>query len=195
MRALALCASFLVLVASSWTFAADKAAIGQPAPNFTLQDTSGNAVSLADYKGKIVVLEWFNPGCPVTVRHAQAGTMKDLVNRYKDRDVVLLAINSTDGSTNATNQKATEQYKLNYPLLNDSNGRVGQAYSAKTTPHMYIIDRAGVLVYAGAIDDDPNGGKANRINHVSKALDEILAGNAVSTPETKPYGCSVKYAR
>jgi peroxiredoxin len=193
MKAFAVCASLVLLAATSGAMAGEKATIGQQAPGFTLADSSGKDVSLSEYRGKIVVLEWFNPGCPVTVRHARSGTMKELVTRYQDREVVLIGINSTAGSTHATNQKAIEQYSLNYPLLNDSEGAVGRAYDAKTTPHMYIIDKSGKLVYAGAIDDDPNGGKADRTNHVQKALDEVLAGKAVSTAETRPYGCAVKY--
>lgn len=172
-----------------------KPEIGKPAPAFTLEDHNGNKVSLADLKGKIVVLEWWNEGCPVCVRHAQAGSIKNLVTRYGDKGVVVLGINSTASCTNASNKKAYEQFKLNYVLLNDASGQVGRAYDAKTTPHMYIIDKEGVLVYNGAIDDDPGGNKAEKVNYVAKALDELLAGKAVSTPETRPYGCSVKYAK
>lgn len=172
-----------------------KPVIGQPAPQFTLEDHNGKSVSLADFKGKIVVLEWWNEGCPVCARHARAGTMKKLVNTYADKGVVLLAINSTASCTNESNRKAAEQFSLNYPILNDSKGDVGRAYDARTTPHMYVIDKNGVLVYMGAIDDDPGGNKKEVVNYVAKALDELLAGKPVSTPETRPYGCSVKYAR
>ena len=194
MKSFALFASFIIAAASTMSLAAERAAIGQPAPGFSLQDQTGKTVSLSDFKGQTVVLEWFNPGCPVTVRHAKSGTMKDLAGKYKGQGVVWLGINSTAGADNSTNQKAVEKFSLNYPVLNDSTGTVGKAYVAKTTPHMYIIEKSGSLAYAGAIDSDSSGGKADATNYVAKALDELLAGKAVSTPETKPYGCSVKYA-
>lgn len=172
-----------------------KPEIGKPAPPFTLEDHNGNKVSLADFKGKIVVLEWWNEGCPVSARHAKSGTMKNLVSTYADKGVVHLGINSTASCTNASNKKAHERFGLNYVLLNDASGEVGRAYDAKTTPHMYIVDKDGVLVYNGAIDNDPGGNKADKVNYVAKALDELLAGKAVSTTETRPYGCSVKYAK
>jgi peroxiredoxin len=153
-------------------------------------------VSLKDFKGKIVVLEWLNPDCPFVQRHYKAGTMKNLATRYGDDGVVWLTINSTNYMDAEANAKFKVQYDLPYTILVDQSGDVGHLYGAKTTPHMYIIDGAGVLVYIGAIDDDPRGNKDEPVvNYVAVALDEILAGKAVTTAETKPYGCSVKYKK
>ena len=195
--------ALLVAVAialSSYTARADhhegegKAAIGKAAPNFSLKDQNGKTVSLADFKGKTVVLEWFNQGCPYVVRHYKAKTMTDTAAKYKDKDVVWLAINTTAGKTAEDNKASAEAWGISHPILSDTTSAVAQQYGAKTTPHMYIIDKDGKLVYNGAIDDDSSadGGKA-KINYVAKALDEVLAGKAVSTAETKPYGCNVKY--
>ena len=175
--------------------AADTAAIGATAPAFTLDNSDGKPVSLADYKGKTVVLEWINKDCPFVQRHHAAKTMENLADKYKSKDVVWLAINSSSSATNEIDKKTVETFSLSYPVLNDSAGSVGRAYGAKTTPHMFIIDKEGKLAYKGGIDNDPQGTKANRTNYVAQALDELLAGKPVSTPETKPYGCSVKYAK
>ena len=121
--------------------------------------------------------------------------MENLADKYKSKDVVWLAINSSSSATNEIDKKTVETFSLSYPVLNDSAGSVGRAYGAKTTPHMFIIDKEGKLAYKGGIDNDPQGTKANRTNYVAQALDELLAGKPVSTPETKPYGCSVKYAK
>lgn len=172
-----------------------KAKIGDQAPAFTLTDTDGTEVSLADHQGKIVVLEWFNPECPVVVRWYQDGGMNKVYDKYKDKDVVWLAVNSTAGHSVDADKKAMKAWGIEgRPVLNDADGKVGKMYGAKTTPHMYIIDKEGRLAYAGAIDDDQNGRKGeNATNYVAKALDELLAGESVSTAETRPYGCSVKY--
>ncbi len=168
------------------------AAIGQPAPAFSLPDQAGTTVNLADFSGKIVVLEWFNEECPIVVGHYKAGTMNTLYSKYAPKDVVWLAVNSTKGNTNDSNKAAATDWKVDRPILNDSSGTVGHLYGAKTTPHMYIVDGNGILVYMGAID---NQSKDNSVNYVDKALTELLAGNSVSEPQTKPYGCSVKYAK
>ena len=176
--------------------AGDGVNVGDSAPAFTLTDSAGNDVSLKDFKGKIVVLEWLNPDCPFVQRHYKAGTMKNLATRYGDDGVVWLTINSTNYMDAEANAKFKVQYDLPYTILVDQSGDVGHLYGAKTTPHMYIIDGAGVLVYIGAIDDDPRGNKDEPVvNYVAVALDEILAGKAVTTAETKPYGCSVKYKK
>lgn len=170
--------------------------VGDTAPAFTLNDSAGNTVSLADFKGKAVVLEWTNPDCPFVKRHYQEGTMKTLASAYGERGVVWLTVNSTKYMDASANAAFVKKEGITWPVLVDQDGTVGHAYGAQTTPHMYIIDANGKLVYNGAIDDDPRGGKqvAERTGYVAKALDEVLAGKAVSTPETKPYGCSVKYA-
>jgi len=172
------------------------AAIGKAAPEFSLKDQNGKTVSLADYKGKTVVLEWFNQGCPYVVRHYKAKTMIDTAAKYKDKDVVWLAINTTAGKTADDNKASAESWGINYPILSDTSSSVAQAYGAKSTPHMFVIDKEGKLVYKGAIDDDASaeGGNA-KTNYVAKALDETLAGKPVSTPETKSYGCGVKYQK
>lgn len=171
------------------------AMVSSSAPAFTLEDQNGKNVSLTDLNVKIVVLEWLNPDCPFVKRHYRAGTMTTLAEKYKDKDVVWIAINSTHYMNKEDDKKWIEEYKLFYPILDDSSGKVGKLYGAKTTPHMFIIDKSGTLVYQGAIDDDPKGVKnGNALNYVDKALGEIIAGKPVSMSQTKPYGCSVKYA-
>ena len=175
-----------------------KATIGKAAPDFTLKDQDGKTVKLADLKGKVVVLEWFNQGCPYVVKHYKTTkTMNATADKYKDKDVVWLAINTT-GKTDAENKETAQAWNITRPILNDTTTSVAQAYGAKATPHMYVIDKEGKLAYMGAIDDDPSesaekGDKA--VNYVAKALDEVLAGKPVSTPETKAYGCGVKYKK
>jgi peroxiredoxin len=170
--------------------------VGDKAPNFTLEDTAGNDVSLSDYSGKVVVLEWLNPDCPFVQRHYKAGTMKKLATAYGEKGVVWLTVNSTNYMDEAANAKFKASNGLPYTILVDQSGEVGHLYDAKTTPHMYIIDGDGELVYIGAIDDDPRGTKGgSTTNYVEAALDEVLAGRAVTTAETKPYGCSVKYKK
>lgn len=187
MTALALAVLAMPLAASAGV------AVGEKAPNFTLTDTAGNQVSLSDFEGKIVVLEWLNPDCPFVQRHYKAGTMKTLAAKYDD--VVWLTINSTNYMDVEANAKFKADQKLPYTILVDQDGTVGHLYGAQTTPHMYIIDSDGTLAYMGAIDDDPRGSSDNPTNYVAAALDELEAGTAVTTAETKPYGCSVKYKK
>jgi peroxiredoxin len=176
--------------------AGDGASVGVKAPDFTLPDTAGQQVSLSDFAGKVVVLEWLNPDCPFVQRHYKAGTMKQLAATYAKKDVIWLTINSTHYMDAAASAKFKKDHNLSYPILVDQSGEVGHLYGALTTPHMYIIDAEGTLVYIGAIDDDPRGGKGeNAVNYVVAALDELLAGKTVTTAETKPYGCSVKYEK
>lgn len=184
-----------VLLAVGLSSLAHGAPIGEAAPAFSLQDQNGKTVTLSDLKGKVVVLAWWNEGCPFIVRHAKAGTLQQLANQYKDKGVVVLAINSTKTATNDSNRKAVEQFALNFPILNDASGTIGQAYQAKTTPHVFVIDKQGKLVYGGAVDDDPHGQKSDRVNYMTQAVDAVVAGKPAPTAETKPYGCSVKYAK
>jgi len=167
------------------------------APQFTLKNYDGKEVSLSDCAGKIVVLEWFNYECPFVVYHYEKPkTMASLAAKYKDKDVVWLAVNSTKHLTTEKNKAFAEEHKLGYPILDDRAGKVGRAYSAKTTPHMFIIDTEGKIVYDGAIDNSPMGRKKeDAVDYVDTALAALTAGKAVSTAKTKPYGCSVKYAR
>ncbi len=188
-------------VASLATVAIANAPAGKPAPTFTVTDLSGKTVNLADYKGKTVVLEWTNFGCPFVQKHYQSGNMQALQKKYGS-DVVWLAVNSTnkDSSDWTAAPLLTAQLKqfgaAPAAYLVDEPGKVGMAYGAKTTPHMFIIDPSGTVVYNGAIDDkrstnveDVKGAK----NYVVAALDEMKAGKPVSTATTSPYGCTVKY--
>jgi peroxiredoxin len=164
------------------------------AKDFTLPDAEGKNHSLADYKGKIVVLEWTNPECPFVQRHYKSGSMKKLAAKYADKGVVWLAINSTKHNTPADSKAWTEKQGITYPTLQDPDGTVGHLYNAKTTPHMFVIDRSGNIAYQGAIDDDPKGELGDGAkNYVEGALTKLLAGEKPEITETKPYGCSVKY--
>lgn len=188
---------------SSVTAAAGYAApvkVGETAPDFNLKDTDGKDVKLADFKGKIVVLEWFNPECPfVKKHHVTLDTMTKLAADYKSKNVIWLAINSgaegKQGAAAADNAAAKKEYKMDYPILLDTTGATGKAYGAKTTPHMYVIDKDGKLAYAGAIDNDRSPKKAGDKNYVKNALDEIIAGKKVTDASTDPYGCAVKYGK
>jgi len=179
------------------------ATIGQPAPAFSVTDTGGKTVSLADFKGKHVVLEWVNPGCPFVVKHYSSQNMQGTQREAAAKGVVWLAINST--ARDATDYKSpadmaqwmTQQKAAATRTLMDTDGKAGRAYGARTTPHMYIVDPAGTLVYAGAIDSKPTSSVADiagATNHVKVALQEALAGKPITTASTRPYGCSVKYS-
>jgi peroxiredoxin len=173
-------------------------AIGQPAPSFSLQDQTGKTVSLSDYAGKVVVLEWFNDGCPFVVKHYKEGHMNKLADELKAKDVVWLAINSTNSASVEHNAKVAADWNINRPVLDDKSGAVGHQYGATNTPHLYVIDKEGKLAYRGAIDSDSSN-KTEKIdgstNYVKAAVEELAAGSAVSRPETKAYGCTVKYAK
>jgi len=178
------------------------ATVGQPAPAFTATDTSGKAVSLADFKGKHVVLEWVNPGCPFVVKHYQSANMQGTQKDAVAKGVVWLTINSTHEDASDYKKPAEmaswmqQQNAAASTTLMDASGKVGRAYGARTTPHMYVIDPVGTVVYAGAIDSKPTSNPADvagATNHVKAALAESLAGKPVSVASTRPYGCSVKY--
>lgn len=175
--------------------------VGKPAPEFSLPDLDGKAVQLSQFRGKTVVLEWFNPECPFVKANHTKGSLKAMAKRFTDKGIVWLAINSgaagKQGAGAETNRKGKETYAIDYPILLDEKGDVGKLYGAKTTPHMYIIDPQGVLVYKGAIDNTPGSDPEPEdkvINYVDTALGELAAGKAITTKETEPYGCSVKYA-
>jgi peroxiredoxin len=171
---------------------------GRPAPEFELDSFDGRTFKLSDYGDRIVVLEWFNFECPFSKYHyATKDTMVNLAGKYKDQGVVWLAVNSTNHTTPEANTEFARKHKLPFPILDDRSGRVGRAYGAKTTPHMFII-HDGRIVYEGAIDSAPLGktsGDGGKINYVDKALSELTSGQPVSRPMTPPYGCSVKYAQ
>ncbi len=175
---------------------------GQGAPNFQLRDVNGKTFSLAEFKGKTVVLEWVNPNCPFVKKHYNSKNMQTLQSRYSAAGVVWLAINST----NPKHEDYMEPPKLAQAMtawgaaptavLMDADGQVGKLYGARTTPHMYIIDPSGQLVYAGGIDDkrsaNPEDIKTAR-NFVALALDDMRAGRPVAVTTSAPYGCGVKY--
>jgi len=171
------------------------AQVGAKAPLFSLPDQTGKMVNLADYSGKLVVLEWWNNECPVVQRHYKDNAMNNLAKKYADKDVVWLAINSTNGKTNEDNKSAAQQMNMDRPVLNDASGDIGHMYGATNTPGMYVIDKQGNLAYMGAIDDNPSGKKATAKNYVAQALDELISGQSVSESHTKQYGCSIKYAK
>jgi peroxiredoxin len=175
-------------------------AVGETAPAFSLKGVDGKTYSLADYKGKVVVLEWVNPNCPFSDRHAKEKTMSNLVKKHGKGGVVWLGINSTSASHSNFLQPAehkawAEKNGVNYAVLYDETGKVGKAYDAKTTPHLYIVDKAGKIAYNGAIDDDPSGRNdaVKRTNYVDGGLIAELAGKDAAPASTKPYGCSIKY--
>ena len=178
------------------------ATLGTPAPDFALESVSAETVKLSQYRGKYVVLEWVNPECPYVRKHYGSANMQRLQKDYTARDVVWLSINSTRAGHHEYKQPAEMAAWMKSmnaapsATLLDPKGDAGRAYGARTTPHMYIVDPKGVLVYAGAIDDkrstDPEDVKGAR-NFVRAAMDELLAGKAVSSASTSPYGCSVKY--
>ncbi|MFH1371636.1 MAG: redoxin domain-containing protein [Planctomycetota bacterium] len=169
------------------------------APDFTLKNYDGTEAKLADYKGKIVVLEWFSYECPFSrYNYEKTSAVNALVNKYKDKDVIWLAINSTGHQETEKNKDFAEKNKISHPILDDSSGTTGKAYVAKTTPHIFIIDAEGNIAYNGALDNAPLGNPPKDeklVNFADKALDELTAGKTVSTPTTKPYGCSVKYGK
>ena len=190
-----------VIAAACCGAAFANAPAGQPAPDFTVIDLAGKPVSLADYKGRTVVLEWHNFGCPFVQKHYRSGNMQSLQKKYAG-DVVWLAVNSTT----RTASDYTEPAKLAGQLrdfgaapakyLMDDPGAMGHAYGAKTTPHMFIIDASGKVAYNGAIDDKRSTNLEDvktAKNYVVAALDELKAGKPVSVSTTTPYGCSVKY--
>jgi peroxiredoxin len=181
-----------------------KAALGAAAPDFELPDLDGKLVKLSSFRGKPVVLEWFNPGCPFVKASHTKGSLVTTAAEHGKQGVVWLAINSgapgKQGHGLEANREGKQVFKLDHPVLLDEAGKVGRAYGAAHTPQMYVIDKNGILVYRGAIDnspdgegESPSGGKL--VNHVSAALADLAAGRAVAKAETEAYGCSVKYEK
>ncbi len=190
-----------LLFSAAKVFAAPE--LGSEAPQFTATDTNGNEVSSADLIGKTVVLEWTNHGCPYVQKHYGSGNMQALQNEATNDDIVWLSIISSaegkQGSVNAQEANALTVDRKAAPshVVLDPDGVIGRAYDARTTPHMYIIDANGKLAYMGGIDDIPTADPADiesAQNYVRTALSEIKNGQAVSTPTSRPYGCSVKYS-
>lgn len=192
-----------LLALAPWLSTAALAAnVGQAAPGFELSDTTGKAVKLSDFKGKFVVLEWTNPSCPFVVKHYGSQNMQSLQKEATAKGVVWLTISSTAGDHSeylapaSLAQRYKEWGSAYSAMLMDDDGKVGRAYSARTTPHMYVIDPQGMLVYAGGIDDKRSANPADvktAKNFVRVALGEAMAGKPVSTPTAAPYGCSIKY--
>ncbi len=197
---------FLVLAAFAVSGSAFAAAVGQPAPSFTTVDTNGKPVMLANLKGKTVVLEWHNPDCPF-VKSQYQGKMQKLQKKWTSQGVIWLSINSSapglEGSVDAS--EANEDVKSNQSNVTatilDPTGKIGHAYGAKSTPHMFVINPKGILIYNGAIDNAPledavsdkTQSGAPYVNYVDQALTQSQAGQKVTTPSTAPYGCGVKY--
>ncbi|MEM1261675.1 MAG: thioredoxin family protein [Pseudomonadota bacterium] len=177
--------------------------VDAPAPNFTLQDVNGDDVTLADFAGKYVVLEWTNHDCPYVRKHYDSGNMQQLQSRYTDQDVVWLTIISSapgkQGYVESDEAIQLTETRNAAPttVLHDPDGNVGRAYGARTTPHMYIIDTEGTLRYAGAIDSIKSARQsdiAKATNYVDAAMSALMAGDEVEEKLTAPYGCSVKYS-
>ncbi len=196
--ATSLAVSMAVLVSAAQAAVAP----GQAAPEFSLVDINGKVQKLSDYRGKYVVLEWFNSECPFVQKHYESGNMQALQARYTQKGVVWLGINSTSSRHSNYRDPAHSQAILKAwkaaptAFALDPDGRVGKQYGARTTPHMYVIDPKGTLVYVGGIDDKPSISQrdiATAKNLVAAALDESLSGRPVGTSSAMPYGCSVKY--
>lgn len=173
------------------------ARIGELAPSFNLKDASGKSYSLSDYKGKIVVLQWISQDCPVCIRVSSTGLVDDMLKTIKgiDGNVVHLTIHSNAGAKISKSAEYLKKYNIKSPALDDTNGRIGRIYGAKTTPHMYVIDKEGILRYSGAIDDDQAGRKgSDATNYVVNAIQQIATNETVTPDKTKSYGCSIKYA-
>jgi peroxiredoxin len=198
-----LCLVFGVLALSAGAALAG-VEVGQPAPDFSLPDTNGQNHQLSQYKGKWVVLEWYQPDCPFVRKHYGSGNMQALQKEFTAKGVVWLSIDSSapgeEGNypANKLNEIASSQGVARTALLLDPDGKVGHAYGAKTTPDMYIINPEGKLVYEGAIDSKPTTAIADlktATNYVKVALDDSMTGKSVPQTVTRPYGCSVKYAQ
>lgn len=182
--------------------AASAAEIGKPAPDFSATDAKGASVSLAGLKGKVVVLEWINFGCPFVKKHYDSGNMQKLQKTYADKGVVWVTVNSGSKASGTYLEpagflkKADEKKSGASHLVIDESGAVGKAFGAKVTPHVFIVDSNGVLVYDGAVDSIKSTDPADvekAVNHVAKALDALLQGKPVEKAKTEPYGCGVKY--
>lgn len=181
-----------------------RAELGKPAPDFTLRDLEGKEVKLSDHKGKTVVLEWFNPGCPFVKNAHTKGSLVDAAKRHAKEGVVWLAVNSgspgKQGHGAEANREGAKTFGLAHPILLDESGAVGKAYGATNTPHLYVVDPKGTLVYRGAVDNSPDGEgqspeNGKLVSYVDAALADLAAGRPVATAETKAYGCGVKYGR
>jgi len=197
----------VALAAAPWTACmmgaahAATATVGQAAPDFTATDTTGNTRKLSDYRGKLVVLEWTNPGCPFVQKH-YSGNMQGLQKEFTGKGVVWLSVNSTGSDSGdylppvRLASWMTGKQAAATATLMDESGQIGQMYGARTTPHMYIVSPQGQLVYAGAIDSIPSARVEDiktATNYVRQGLNEALGGKPISMASSRAYGCSVKY--
>lgn len=194
---------FAIGLALMLSLTAHAARVGEPAPDFKVQDSKGKVHTLKDYAGKFVVLEWHNQGCPYVKKHYDSGNMQKLQKEWTAKGVVWLTVISSapglQGYVTPAQADAYVQEKNAAPtaVLLDPTGVMGRAYDARVSPHMFIIDPKGTLIYNGAIDDKPTTDLADvpvAKNYVSAALTEAMAGKPVSVPTSRPYGCTVKYA-
>ncbi len=179
------------------------AEVGKPAPDFSLPDLDGKVHRLSDYRGKVVVLEWFNPGCPYVVASHTKGSLVGAAERAGKDGVVWLAVNSAargkQGYGVSENRAAARSWSMSYPILLDESGATGKAYGATNTPHLFVVAKDGTLVYAGAVDNSPDAERGAPqggvlVEYVPAALADLAAGKPVRFPSTKAYGCGVKYA-
>ena len=193
---------FVALATMALAASALAAEIGKPAPDFSATDINGKTVKLSDYKGKIVVLESYNSDCPFCHNQYANGATQDLQKELAAKGVVWLIVNSVNPNNPShrtpeqARQEIADQKIAATTWIDDSSGAVGHLYDMKTTPDMYVIDKNGVLVYQGAIDDkpDPQHDPRTARNYVRDAVDAMIAGKPVEVSQTKPYGCGVKYA-
>ena len=185
---------YLMLLLVMWHPIVYAVTVGKPAPIFSLLNTTGEAVSLFDFRGKHVVLEWFNPDCVCVQRHYQQKTMQNITSQYKGQEVIWLGINSTYYMTTEDNIRWKDTKGLHYRILSDFSGKIARLYQVETTPQMFVINPSGILVYKGAIDNGFPVEQSKFINYVQAALEESLAGKPISYQEAQPYGCLVKYA-
>lgn len=162
---------------------------GQPAPDFTAKDTYGKEFKLSDFKGKIVVLEWINKDCPVSRSAHDKQQMQKTYKKYAGKGVVWLGVDSTETVKPEDNRVYSAEQGLAFPILHDPDAKMANAYGARRTPHMFVIDKEGKLAYAGAIDDKGDN------NYVARAIDDLLAGKTVAKPKTDAYGCGIKNSK
>lgn len=200
MKWLSLSAAVVAISLSASAFAADL----REAPDFKGKDATGKEHSLADFKGKVVVLEFTNPGspvsnkpgCPFMVGRYEKGVMQDVAKKVEDMGAVYVAVNSSNFNTAEDSKAIAEKYKVSYPTLVDSDGTIGKAFGAKTTPHMFVIGKDGKIVYEGALNDNasPDESKDTEAkNYVVPAVAAAVKGEVPGQTKTQPYGCSVKY--
>ena len=193
---------FVLLTGMALAASAMALDIGKPAPDFTATDINGKTVKLSDYKDKIIVIESYNSDCPFCNNHYKTGAMQELQSDLAARGVVWLIVDSVNPkhpsyrTPEQARKEWTDKKIIATAWIDDNSGTVGHLYDMKTTPHMFVIDKNGVLVYAGAIDDkpDPVHDPKTARNYVREAVDDLLAGKPIEVSQTKPYGCGVKYA-